>query len=266
MLTVDGLATLVAASGGLRESALMMTAKSRFADKLASLQDNPAMSTGVRDWLEVSAALIGAIGTVAAIWLALFLQVTLVERRRPVLYLAFSDDRGEQDLSIIDLEDVVYFAYRPRVYAKASKETARNVEILLLRARRPENGVNQFHIPDRSFRWTGIGGRLADIPPGTWRRFDLLNYVVDRRDEVPRSALLAGIIPDSQETSPSDPIDRRWYLDDPGRYEFEVAVTADGMNAAGWRVTFDFSPGMFENTDLMRTHVGNIKYERMKIV
>ncbi|WP_131799405.1 hypothetical protein [Parafrankia irregularis] len=213
----------------------------------------------------MAAALIGAVGTVAAVWLALFLQITLVERRRPVLSLDFSDDYLDQDVSATELEDLTCLTYRIRVYAEVNKETARNVEVLLLRARRPENAVNGFHIPDRSFRWTGQDDRKVDIPPGSWRRLDFLSYIVDSRSEPPRFALLAATIPDSQERPSGAPLDRRWYLDDPGTYEFEIAVTAEGMNATGWKLRFQFNPGSFQSLEDLRLHVANLCHERISI-
>jgi len=56
------------------------------------------------------------------------------------------------------------------------------------------------------------------------------------------------------------PPDYHWYLKDPGTYEFELSLTADGIDATEWTVRFDFAPAPASNADEMITHITNLAW------
>lgn len=131
---------------------------------------------------------ISAIGTIGALVLALFLNVIREHLRRPRLTVSKPS---------IEHGDLVWFEGEPlepgserkryyecylrlRVHATAKKDTATSTRVLLWKVERPERDP-LLEVPDHLLKWSGPSfDEAVAIPPGMFRRLDLLRY---RKDE-----------------------------------------------------------------------------------
>ncbi len=219
-----------------------------------------ALGASIQGWIEASSALVAAVGTIAAVIVALFLQYVLVLRQRPKLYLSFSSDRESEDIVADDGREVSRVFIRFKVHAATGRSTAHNVEVFLMRARRPASAIVRRPVPDRPFKWAGRGtSRQINIPSGAWRRFDLLHYRIEHEGE--RRQLLTPALFQEDDIDPMTlPAGDHWYLKDPGAYEFEISLTADGIDATEWTVHFDFAPASAGNADELITHITNLTW------
>lgn len=219
-----------------------------------------ASGANIQGWIETSSALVAAVGTIAAVVVALFLQYVLTLRQRPKLYLSFSSDRESEDIVGHDRREMSRAFIRFKVHAATGRSTAHNVEVFLMRARRPASAIVRRPVPDRPFKWVGRGtSPKIDIPSGAWRRFDLLHYRIEHEGER-RQLLTPALIQEDGIDPMTLPPDYHWYLKDPGTYEFELSLTADGIDATEWTVRFDFAPAPASNADEMITHITNLAW------
>jgi hypothetical protein len=192
------------------------------------------------DAITVLAEIFGAVGTIGAVVVALFLQYFNIRRARPKLSLEFSDHLHDEDLALVDLAHPSLFL-RLKVRAHAGKDVARNVQVLLLRLDRPTRTLPPPVVPSRNLKWADTPNEKLDIPPGIWRRFDFLNLWV----EPPTAAghCLAPMLYQYDEPWPPHP---RHFLRDPGRYRMALAVVADNTDSTFWQVDVDYAPGPVE--------------------
>lgn len=121
------------------------------------------------DWITATATGVAAIGTVAAVILALWLQVWKEWRRRPQLSLmarqlnhGFSSDGFYGEVEVI-------------VTNKADRGTAREVEVLFTAYAMEDTEQYPPTFRDQPLHWRNHGGFKIDIPPGVERRCVILN-------------------------------------------------------------------------------------------
>ena len=174
----------------------------------------------------------GVVETVATIAVALFLQWGLVRYRRPRLSLRFSEALEDEDLVPLDFKDRTELFLRVKVEAKAKKATAHNVEVLLLKVRRPIYVRDAPVVPSRQLAWADTPAERLAIPAGTSRRIDVLKLV--KRNSSDRARLIPALKVYEGSTDEED----RNVLAEDGKYEFELAVTADEAEATWWRLSF----------------------------
>lgn len=173
-----------------------------------------------------------AFGTISAVLVALFTQVVRERLKRPRLTMRLSTDRQDEDFVFIHLPDGgLEYWIRLRVYAKPRRRTAREVQVFLTKLRRPRNSVV---VPSGSMIWSSIGPNSQTLPPGLWRRLDILRYNI-AGDGTRFLALALGLF----EKNPSDVQVR---LDDPGVYELDFSLSADDVESSHWRLRFTHVP------------------------
>jgi hypothetical protein len=241
-------------------------ATQRFADLVAVSPSEEHLRTALQ------AA--GVVGTVITIGLALFLQWGLVRYRRPRLTLEVSLDLADEDMVVLEFKDRMELWLRLKVRSQPKKVTAHNVQVLLMKVRRPPAGERAPVVPSRQLRWADTQDDQLAIPAGSWRRVDVLKLGV-----YPTCNQDAGLLPALRsyvENAPSAPrsarrrlrsasrasnrCDRqrqygtdREALRENGEYVFELAITADEIEAARWELSFRYEAGTAGQTrDLVR--------------
>jgi hypothetical protein len=208
------------------------------------------------------AEIFAAVGTLAAVVLALFLQVIIVARRRPSLSLQFSPDESQGDIVTTDWADDFNLWIQLKVHATSGRNTARNVQVMVLRVVRPSVSGTDETVPSRVLKWSDSPTVAVDIPSGTWRRVDLVRYYKAKKPKSEPALLFPAFNPQLVAQFPPSP---RHHLTESGRYVFELAISADEINAIGYWVAFDFSPAPVNDTNDMKSQIANITYGAAKI-
>lgn len=173
-----------------------------------------------------------AIGTISAVLVALFTQVIREKLKRPKLTMSLSTDREDEDLVFLHLPDGgLQYWLRLRIYAKPGRRTARQVQVFLTRVRKPKGGIV---VPSGPLVWSSFGPDPQTLPPGLWRRLDILRYDIPS-DGARFLAVALGLFR-------SNPSDVQVRLDDPGVYELDFSLTADDVESSQWRFRFTHVP------------------------
>jgi hypothetical protein len=183
-------------------------------------------------------ALLSVVLTALTIAVALLLQWALVLHHRPKLSLSFSDVLGDEDIAPVQLDQRAELWVRLRVNAGAGKKTAHNVEVLLLRVWRPAGGKTSV-VPSRQLSWADTPDERLALPSGTYRRVDVLKLFQNEGDPGGPTALRPAL-----KHYPDSPIAvGRDLLSDQGKYTFDLAVTADEVEATRWQFSFVYNGG-----------------------
>ena len=194
------------------------------------------------------ATLISAIGTVAAVVLALFLQVVIVRKRRPRLTLELAGSLEDDDLAYVEeysskgVDPVtektprnLNLHVRPKVRNAFGKDTAKNVQVALLRVRggAPDDST----VPSRPIAWSDIPDERINIPSGSWNRIDLLNFwrKLDSSDKDTGPLLSLGVRGYGRDPWPPA---MRQRLTQGIEYALDLVLTADNCDATFWTFTF----------------------------
>jgi hypothetical protein len=183
-----------------------------------------------RDWL-------GTIGTLAAVVLALFLQLWLPFLRRPKLRVEPFDRRktsGDWTPDNPDGLNGVWF--NMRVHNQGRRDSALNAEVILADAElvgweraSTSDDVPRCDVPLRPFKWSHARDNRADIPAGVTRKIHI--GTVRARAEEPMQFEV--------EVFPALRNSLRNRLA-PGRYRFSVAVVASNARARYYSLELDF--------------------------
>jgi hypothetical protein len=206
--------------------------------------------------MEIAAWLQG-VGTVAAVIVALFLELFLVWWRRPRFNLEVSPDPRDRDLTMAtrpqDAHHVCWL--RGRVYVVDGKKPALNTEVIVQDWRSPgDQDVPFAH--GNTLRWANSDSEVVRIAPGTWRRVDLLTWVASI-DEHGMPILWIAL----QRARHYPP--RPWYhLIEAGSYELDLVIVADDAMASRWCLRFTYSPAAVETLDDLRRSIQNIQVVR----
>lgn len=131
------------------------------------------------------AALIGAVGTVAAVVVALWLQWLRVRRRRPSLTIDFDSTHDRVNVAQRAKEPQEPLDYRshwvrPRVINERGRDSAEDVQVLLVDVKAIDSNPGRLLHPERnleglSLKWSEVESEKATIPPGVTRHFDLVH-------------------------------------------------------------------------------------------
>src|SRR5690348_3655707 len=105
-----------------------------------------------------------AIATVAAVILALYLQIYIVRSKRPILALAVSLDPVDEDIVALTSPTSHGLWVRVRVSAQPGRSTAKNVRVRLVQATRPADAKNKLPVPAREFSWADSSESSVEIP------------------------------------------------------------------------------------------------------
>jgi len=221
------------------------------------------MSANASSTAELIASYIGALGTVSAVVLALFLQVFLVNRRRPRLHVTLSNEIDDEDIVLLELDRSFAYFLRVKVWAQPKRKAANRVQGLLLSVTRPKEAgdTTTRKVPDGAFKWSGSALiDEVDIAPGTWRRLDILCYAQQRDWERP---ILAPAMNRPTMTTHWPP-SMRSRLTDAGDYAIDFVISCDEAIPTFWRLTFRLEPGGALKAADLASHVKNPKIERLR--
>jgi hypothetical protein len=199
---------------------------------------------------ELVAAYMGAIGTLLAVVLALFLQVILVRIEQPRIYLTLSPDLADEDAIVNEDSAKITYWVRCKVWVARGKNPARNAEILVQRITRPAGASNSKVAPGGTLKWTDLIATQVTIPSGAWRRVDLLRYWWPKVDPDAEPVLSVAL---SRTAGQTPSRDRHW-LNDEGVYMVDFVIVADGVEPSFWRLTFEHR----RNEDALPSRIHNL--------
>jgi hypothetical protein len=206
--------------------------------------------------MEIAAWLQG-VGTVAAVIVALFLEVFLVWWRRPRFTLEVSLDPQQKDLvTATRIERDHYVCWlRGRIFVADGKKPALNTEVVVQDWQCPTDQDVPF-AHGNSLRWANSKDELVRIAPGTWRRVDLLAWMASISEAGTPTLWIA--LQHARDYPP-----RPWFhLTAAGDYEVDLVVIADNSAASRWRLSFTYRPAVVESIDDLLAAVGNIRLVR----
>jgi hypothetical protein len=178
----------------------------------------------------------GAIGTVAAVIVALFLPGWLRARLRPVVTLHF--DPATDDIALHERPPWVGVWIRLRVKNRPGRETARKVRVIVSDVE-PEAGsqLPKNTLALRELSWSEIAAGELDVPAGMERRIDVAHVDKKRADregmDRPWPDLGLGLAMWPRKYNGRD------YLGE-GAFKISLAVAGDNFDAADWEVRISF--------------------------
>jgi hypothetical protein len=207
-----------------------------------------------------AASWVAAVGTVSAVVFALWFQWWRARQRRPQLTMEFDDDADRANVeqqADSPQEPKTYRSHwiRPRVMNKRGKDSAEDVEVLLVgvKALDHEPGTSLEPPSERlleglPLRWSELNSTKASLPPGTTRRFDLLH--VDNMTMEASGEKVEGGAPIRFDVYPTP---RAKYHRAFGRkYKVIIAVTARDTDAAFYGTVIAYDLKWHETTEEMR--------------
>lgn len=200
--------------------------------------------------------------TVAAVILALFLQVFLVRLRRPALNLSVSMDVEDDDLVLAvrpdKRQDRVFI--RGKVWAEKGKESARDAQVLLAGMTRPQSWpVTNPPALGAPLKWAELDAETVTIPSGAWRRVDLLQLWRSTASNAEYGLWTA-----LQKTARQFPPGPRYYLTEPGEYILHLIVTAHEAPSSHWDFRFTYTPALPSSIEELVGQVSNIALVRRR--
>lgn len=212
-----------------------------------------------------------AFSTLAAVVVALVLPFALTRYRRPRLtasveqheslertlaaqdFAVMAGEDGPQDRRVEYLECIV----RVRVDNASGKRSAVGTRALLLSVtwqERPGSEPEILAVPDCLFKWAGPSfGEDVAIPPGTFRRLDVLRYRCEPNGPAERDAILVPALNRPRNTDHSNdahwPPSARNRLTRGGHYCVEFVVSCDEAAPVFCYFEFDFAETAGRPTD-----------------
>ncbi len=220
------------------------------------------MNLNAASTAELVANYIGALGTLSAVLVALFLQVFLVSRQRPELRVTLSDEIDDEDVHLLEGDNSFEYYLRVKVWAQPKRRAANRVQGFLLRVTRPEEAgdTSTRRVPDGTLRWAGATlTEQVDIAPGTWRRLDILRYRCVR--DSGKSILTPAM--NRPATRTQWPPSMRYQLTDTGTYTLDFVVSCDEAIPTFWRLTFHLGAGDAKSPADLASAVKNPRIERI---
>jgi hypothetical protein len=199
----------------------------------------PAMSP---DWIIAVATVFAAVGTVAAVVIAVQRDWILEKRRRPKLELTFDPANRNRSLDLVTVgpaDDLVHWV-RPRVSNARGCRSAENVEVFLLRCERQDTTGPHAPVNERPLSWSGV--REPDgktritrtlIPPGVTRHIDL--FSVQQEDGEAKARLR--VVP--------EPRDDRHKFNE-GKFDIELILAAQDIDAKRYAGSISYDGGWTE--------------------
>jgi hypothetical protein len=200
---------------------------------------------GLREWIIAGAAMVGAVGTVAAVAYALYRDTWREKRHRPHLSLYFDPSPSPSNLDVVTAGKPVMHWARLRVENEPGRRTAEEVEVLVL-SFRPIDGKGALApLNGRLLPWVGL--RSSDmnspvtrthIPAGIARRVDLLSV---SKTETGHARGRLEAIPTVEDGRASV---------NPGRYIVELAVAARDIDAVRFALEVHFDGSWSEGPEV----------------
>lgn len=205
------------------------------------------VSTEIAAWLQ-------GIGTVAAVVVALFLEVFLVWWRRPRFRFEVSTDPQQKDLVSATRPDRDHYVcwLRGRIFVADGKKPALATEVVVQDWRSPA-GQDVPFAHGTSLRWANSKDELVRIAPGTWRRVDLLAWTASISTTGLPTLWLT--LQHARGYPPSP-----WFhLTVAGDYELDLVVIAENAAASRWRLSFTYRSDVVESLADLQAAVADIR-------
>ena len=200
------------------------------------------------------ASYLEAVGTIAAVLVALFLQVVLVRLRKPELDVRMSVNREDGNVEAWNTrENFAVCFFTVRVHARRERDAATHVRAFLVKVVRPSSAAGVGAFPSAPLDWTrNTGDEYISIPSGTWRRLTLLMYR-GSKDSEPEFLMPTTTLPLQA------PHHARFLLSEEGPYKLIFEISADGVKPTFWCLSFNHVNVHVEDArDLLLARVQNI--------
>jgi hypothetical protein len=199
------------------------------------------------------ASYLEAVGTIAAVVVALFLQVILVRMRRPRLHVTLSLHKEDGNVEAWRRRDgVVNCWLGVRVHAGRGRDAATHVRAYLVKVVRPEGERDAGAFPSASLDWANVDSEHLTIPAGSSRQLTLLRYAAADGE---RSEFL---MPTT--TLPLRTDHARYLLGADGHYKIVFELSADGVDPSFWALEFDHVIRPVEDDrDLLLDRLDNVQ-------
>jgi hypothetical protein len=201
-------------------------------------------------WIEGTATVVAALGTVGAVVLALWLQVYRAWRRKPSLTMSYSADPNSGCWAPVYREGHQALWLRFSVSNATGKDTARDVQVLVTRVETPSE--RRELVPGGPLHWTDLRSPTVDLPAGISRMIDIAQVELPA-DTQKGTALWLKVSP--------VPGDTRHRLE-PGSYDVELAVTAQGIDADFSTAKLDFEDVREDDPRELVKHLRVARFER----
>jgi hypothetical protein len=189
-----------------------------------------------------------AVGTVAAVLIALYRDLVHERRVRPSLRIDFDPAGRQRNLDLVTVgptDDRVHWV-RLRVSNAKRRRSAEKVEVFLLRCQRLDQQGPQTPVNERPLSWSGV--REPDdvtritrtiIPPGVTRHVDLLS--IQKEDGEPRASLRVVPVPREGRHKFSD-----------GEFEIELVLAAQDVDAKRYKGLIAYDGGWAEGDEMWK--------------
>ena len=207
-------------------------------------------SASLADWISAIGQAAGAVGTVAAVVLALFLPGWQRAKIRPIVTLEF--DRTSEDIAVHDSPPWASVWIRLRATNRPGRETARKVRVIVSKVEPEEASV----LPEntlalRELSWSEVRTGELDLPAGMQRRIDVAH--VDKKRAAKRN--LVSPWPDlgmGLAGWPQRYDDGRDYLGE-GAFRIKLTVAGENLDASEWEIRISFKKvGLSNKSSLAR--------------
>lgn len=208
-----------------------------------------ARATTTQEWILTGAAIISAVGTVGAVFTALFLLPWKERRRRPRLSVTF-DGASEFDFMVgvpTQGQGCSHWVL-PRIHNEAGKDSAVNVEVVFIEMRDLATG-EPLQFENRCLEWSGVGGTQLTVAPGLYRHTTLL-FLMDPESPIARDGtegFQANVV-----VKP-DPSGGRSVLPK-GRYRARFAVTASNAETVAYAIDVSYDGTWWQGEEI-RDHL-----------
>jgi hypothetical protein len=133
---------------------------------------DPATTT--QEWILTGAAVLSAVGTIAAVLTALFIVPWRARKRRPKLWVTFDPQDGFDTMTDIPTHGGGLSHWvLPRVHCEAGRDAAIDVEVVFIEMVNVTTG-EPLLFENRCLEWSGVGGTRLTVAPGIHRHITLL--------------------------------------------------------------------------------------------
>ena len=193
-------------------------------------------SASLADWISAIGQAAGALGTVAAVVVALFLPGWQRAKLRPIVTLEF--DRTSEDIAVHESPPIGSVWIRLRATNRPGRETARKVRVIVSEVE-PEEGsvLPENTLALRELSWSEVRTGELDLPAGMQRRIDVAH--VDKKRAAKKD--LVSPWPDLGMGLAGWPQrnDGRDYLGE-GAFRIKLTVAGENLDASEWEIRISF--------------------------
>jgi len=206
-------------------------------------------SASLADWISAIGQAAGAVGTVAAVVVALFLPGWQRAKIRPIVTLEF--DRTSEDIAVHESPPWGSVWIRLRATNRPGRETARRVRVIVSKVDPEEGSVLPGNtLALRELSWAEVRTGELDLPAGMQRRIDVAH--VEKKRAAKKN--LVSPWPDLGMGLAGWPQrhDGRDYLGE-GGFRIKLTVAGENLDASEWEIRISFKKvGLSNDSSLAR--------------